>query len=161
MNFNKSFIGFLLTLLLIVVVIAGFIFIQSGRKSTKKLKPTSTPTTSASFLSNKAKDLKEELTKTDKKIGDLILAENDQFKVTYLISNDQFIVTVKKNPFVDNKKAAEKWFLSKGFKQGDLCFFRINFGPSKEVTYTMSAADTVPTGCDVPAIDGLAPSPEK
>ena len=75
-----------------------------------------------------------------------------------MISNDEFSVTILDNPFAGNKKEAEQWFVNKGFKLSDLCLFRIYFIPGEKITHFFSAADTVPTGCDEPAIDGLAPS---
>lgn len=157
MKINKSLT---ISLIVAVLLLVGLILVFQISKTPKvdKPKPSSTPTKETAFLTKKAQSIKEELTKTDKKVGDLLLEENDKFKVTYLISNDQFIVTIKVDPFADNKKVAEQWFLSKGFKQIDLCFFRINFVPSKKVQYQLSAADTVPTGCDTPAIEGLAPT---
>ena len=160
MNVNKVFAIFLIVMISIVV---GLIFLLKIPEKLHiiKPKPSATPEERVTTLTTQAQTIKEKLTKTDKKVGDLLLEENDKFRVNYLISNDQFSVIIKEEPFVENKNTAEQWFLSQGFKHSDLCLFRINFVPTKEVEYQLSAADTVPTGCNVPAIDGLAPSPIK
>lgn len=157
MNVNKLFGIFLITIVVIVVGLVYFLQIPE-KLNLIKPRPSSTPLNAEPYLADDAIKIKEEITKTDKKVGDVLLADNDKFKINYLISNDQFSVIIQEDPFVDNKKEAEQWFLGKGFKQADLCLFRIYFVPGENVTHAMSAADTVPTNCDVPAIDGLAPS---
>lgn len=96
----------------------------------------------------------EQLTADSREVGDKVLADTDQFTVTYLISNRQVIVLVKALPFGESKIAAEEWFVAQGLSPQSLCVIvRINFVPSKEVTesgYEFKAEDSVPSGCDVP-----------
>ena len=96
----------------------------------------------------------EALTSDPREVGDKILAETDQFKITYLISNRQTIVTIKAAPYEAAKAAAEEWFVAQGLSPQALCVIvRINFVASQEVDdagYEFKAEDTVPTGCDVP-----------
>jgi len=109
------------------------------------LEPKSSPEASPAALSRQAMELKEQITKTDKKVGDLV-SDYDDFTISYLISNDEYIVTIKNSPFKDSKKKAEDWFLNQGFARGDLCFLKITFVPVKNVEFS-SPEDAHPTDC--------------
>jgi len=152
MNVSKLFGG---TILILVLIVGGLIFILQIPEKFNILrpKPSSTPKVQTNILKADTQKIKEELTKTDKKVGDLDLAENEQYDIDYLISNDQFFVVIKKEPYKDSKVAAEEWFISKGFKKTDLCLFRINFVPSDAIKSDPTPEDNVPTGCDPPQID--------
>lgn len=100
----------------------------------------------------------EELTADQRAVGDKILVNTNQFQITYLISNRQATVEIKRVPFGESKAAAEDWFHMQGLSPQALCVIsRINFVPSRVVMdsgYEFRPEDSVPTGCDVPASDG-------
>lgn len=137
-----------LTTILILIIAAGTWLLISPKN-----KPPSAPPAlpqigqEPKLLSVAGTKIKRELTKTAKITGDLILADNPEFKITYLIYNDQFIVNVKAKPFATSKAQAEKWFADKGFGTGDLCLLKITFAASKEIKPDFASQDAVPSGC--------------
>lgn len=144
---------FLISAIILILIIGIGAWLLAGKKV---LKPTAvfSPSPIAQIqepkiLSPQAINLKRDLVKTDKEIGDLVLKESSGFEIKYLISNDEFIAHVKIAPFIEHKKAAEQWFIDKGFGAEDLCLLKITFTVSKNVQSGLQAADVLPTGCPV------------
>ena len=98
-------------------------------------------------LSQSSYEIKQRLVKTDKSSGDLVLAQSGTYKVTYMISADQFMVFVETIPFDSSKAAAEQWFLDQGFVRSDLCILKISVTATKQVAPDFSAKDAIPTNC--------------
>lgn len=145
---NRNYL--ILTIVLILTIAVGA-WLLAGKKF---LKPTavSSPSPIAQIqepriLSLEATKLKRDLVKTDKETGDLVLETNADFQIKYLIFNDQFIVTIKEEPFGQNKQQAQEWFLDKGFVAEDLCLLKITFAASREVKPDFSQEDALPTSC--------------
>lgn len=144
--FNKLYLTFVIALIAAIGLLYYF--------SKNQLRPSEKPLPHPSPLvaSQGAIDLKKQLTKTDKKIGDLTLTDTDDFRIIYLIANDEFMIFIKNNPYQENKQKAQNWFIEKGFTQTDLCLFKIGFIASKEIKPDFAAADGVPDNCPVPII---------
>ena len=144
----------------IVLVIAIFLITGTGilffisRQNNKLPIPKSGI---SGALSEKAVEIKKEITKTNKTSGDLIVENNPDFNITYLISNDQFMVTIKNSSYDETKNAVEKWFLNQGFTQQELCLLRLSFSASKQIKPDFSGDDAVPKGCPVPKPKTLTP----
>lgn len=98
-------------------------------------------------LRPEALEIRAKITKTDKKVGDLIKADTADFKIIYLISNEQFLVHIKSDNYQQAKAKAEQWFKSQGFNMKDLCSLRITFGSLNLDNPPKSDADFLPTGC--------------
>lgn len=100
-------------------------------------------------LESNSLDIKKRLTATDQKVGDLRLEGNENFKIDYLISNDEFYVAILKPGFKGFKQEAINWFLEKGFKQEDLCVLKINFAVNKEIAESenLNIGDLTVEGC--------------
>jgi len=148
-NFSLILGAIVLLVLVILVIVIFTLSTERFKLRQKTEKPTPSPV--AKILSQKSQELKLRLTKTDKKSGDLILEDNPEFKIIYLISNDQFMVFVKKAPYEDIKRKAEVWFGNYGFEPFDLCLLKVSFTTSKAVKSDFSIRDAVPTGCPIPA----------
>ena len=149
-----------LQLLLIILLIAAVILMIQVpfNKKAAVLTPKPSPQPYvAKPMSQEAKDLKATLVKTDKYVGDLTLVDEAKFKVEYLISNEEFMVTVKESPYITSKKAAEGWFINQGFVDFDLCTLDITFVPAKGVTDTLEARDMVFDRCPVPDKEAATP----
>lgn len=152
---NKKIYLTLLQILLLLLVIGGAWLLFNKGFGKLQPKPQASPAPvrfEPKTLRKEAYQIKRELTKTDKTSGDLILADNSDFQIVYLISNDQFIVDLKNLSFQEGKKRAEEWFRNKGFLQEELCVLRISFAASKAVESDFSFQDTFPTGCPVPTL---------
>jgi len=135
----------------IAVLLLVTVFILAWTISRSKTKPSPTPSIERATLSEKAQKIKKEVTQTDKESGDLILLDNDNLAIKYLISNKQFLVEIKKAPFEKGKKEAEEWFMGKGFTREDLCLLRINFGAQRTIKPSLSNSDMFPSGCPIPS----------
>lgn len=144
---NRNYL--ILTIVLILIIGIGAWFLV-GKKVLAPPVPPVQPTaeiTETQILSLEATKLKRDLVRTDKQTGDLALESNADFEIKYLIYNDQFIVTVKNEPFDNFKSTAQQWFLDKGFDAEDLCLLNITFTASREVKPDFSQEDAIPTGC--------------
>lgn len=143
----------ILILVLILVFGVGLWFVYYNRQF--QLRPPTLPTPTPEIqttLRQEGYEIKNQLTKTDKKIGDLTLENNADFKIDYLISNDQFIVTIKNPSYSLAKQKAETWFTDKGFLPGELCVLKLSFAASKEIKPDFSQKDAVPQNCPVPPL---------
>lgn len=139
---NKLYL--LLTLILILILgISGWYLYKGNLPFIAKPKTNQTKT---AILSPKAQEIKKVITKTDKKVGDLV-SDYKEYRINYLISNDQYIVIIKEEPFTESKKKAENWFLGQGFKQEDLCALKILFTAAPGINGGNSTKDASPTGC--------------
>ncbi|KKS03769.1 hypothetical protein A2W70_02485 [Candidatus Curtissbacteria bacterium RIFCSPLOWO2_02_41_11] len=141
-------------LFLIVKIVAVFIIISLGiglfvrlKLQPQQPKVQTVGQAERPVLREEAQKIKKGMTATDKKIGDLTILDNKTAKITYLISNDQFIVEIKEAPFEDGKKQIESWFINKGFTQGELCVLRISFGTSKTIKPNLTSSEILPLGC--------------
>ncbi len=138
---------------IILILIIGFgAWFLAGKGVLQPVAPSSLPSPPAQIsepkiLGLEALKLKRDLVKTDKKIGDLVLETNADFEIKYLIFNEQFVVTVKEEPFGPNKQQAQAWFLDKGFTAENLCPLKLTFAASREVAPDFSQKDALPTGC--------------
>lgn len=94
-------------------------------------------------LEQKLKKFKPE----GKEIGDNMLIENDRFKVTYLISHQEFFVLIKKGPVAETRREVEAWFGVSGFAQGEICRLKVSLVPGKELLGEFSEADTKLPSC--------------
>ena len=130
------------TLVLVLAIVGVVVLFLLRYKPPVFRQPSSTPAPA-----QRVEAIKKLITKTDKKEGDLTSDYKD-FRVDYLISNDEYIVTIKTGPFKDFKKKAETWFLNQGFEPGDLCLLRISFVASKVVAPSLTREDILPTGCN-------------
>ena len=148
---RENFTLLLLGVVCILLIISFVLFLKVPEIFEKKRPvPTRTsPPPVVNSLRQEAIELKQRLTKTDKKVGDLILEDNSDFQITYLISNNQFIVEIKKSSFDESKQEAEQWFLNKGFLANELCSLRISFAVSRQIKPDFSGKDAVPTDCPV------------
>lgn len=155
MAINKKLLLILASTVAVVLLALMVLFVvsKSKKQAPAQKQPVSlatpTPKYDTQTLSTQAIEKKQALTKTAKVSGDLQLAQNDNFEIDYLISNDDFIVIINKNPYPETKKLAEQFFTDKGFTKEELCTLKIRFYPAKEVTvgYTGGPQDSVPTGC--------------
>lgn len=91
--------------------------------------------------------LKNNLIKTKNKVVDKVLLDNDQLRILYLTSGDQFIVVIKSKPIADARQKTQEWFISKGFSKVDLCTLKIIFVPVKNLGEKLEIKDVVPDGC--------------
>lgn len=149
-----------LQLLLIILLIAAVILMIQVpfNKKAVVLAPQPSPQPYvAKPISEEAKNLKAKLVKTDKYVGVLTVVEEPKFKVDYLISNEEFMVTIKESPFVDSKKAAQEWFMNQGFEDFDLCTLQISFVPVKGIVDNLEARDMVFDRCPVPDREEATP----
>lgn len=157
---NKILNSIIVVLLVLMVGALGWYFFFGRGPALPKPNEsllTKSTTPQAKVLSARALEIKKTLTKTDRKIGDLVLANKPEFEITYLIYNQRFSLEIKKAPFDNNKEKAETWFKDQGFNSDDLCLLRISFIAKKEVRETLLPTDVVPTGCDPP--DPITPAP--
>lgn len=141
----------ILQLILIILLLCGMILFAKAGSSSLPF-GSGVPSSEEVFFEAKpmtaaAIDLKKKLTKTDLSEGDLLLVETENYKVEYLISNDDFVVSVKKSPYKDSKVLAEKWFGDQGFSGFDLCLLNISFVPAKDVDEQLGPRDAVYSGC--------------
>lgn len=128
------------TILLALIAVAILaIFLAISQKSSKKQEPEQTQ-------EQRIQTLKGQIFKTEKPKGDLVI-RYPEYEIAYLISNDQFLITINKPPYDQNKKMAENWFTSQGFKAEDLCKMNIFFISAKEVESPKTAQEKSPTGC--------------
>ena len=128
--------------LIIIFGVAWFL----GKKSLPLSQPNPSAVVFPPTLSEKSVLLKKQITRSDKKAGD-ITSDYPDFRIDYLITNDEFIVTIKTKPYEDFKKKAEDWFLNQGFAQSELCFLHITFVASKQISPDLTLEDALPTGC--------------
>ena len=150
MSANKIFAIFIVGML---VILAGCIVVLRLPEKFEGIKPKSLsgqPSQALVVLGKESTAIKSRLTKTDKKSGDLILEQSSEFEISYLISNDQFIITIKTTPYGDVKKKAEKWFTDKGLSAGDLCLLRITFVSPKDLNVVFTPESVAPSGCAAP-----------
>lgn len=133
----------MVVLILVIGVVVVFFLLRYKPSVLRQPSPSSSPSLTPA---QRVGAIKKLITKTDKKEGDLT-SDYQDFKVDYLISNDEYIVTVKTLPFSDSKKKAEAWFLNQGFESGDLCLLRISFVAAKEIAPSLTKEDIIPTGC--------------
>lgn len=146
---NNRSLSLLVIILTITLLIIGAWILFKNHQDSQNLAPPPSTVEKDKTLGLKALEAKKELTKTDKTSGDLVLEENSDFQIIYLISNDQFMVFINKLPFAETKDKAQKWFTDKGFTQQDLCLLRISFSLSKEISKDtiLEEKDVVPSGC--------------
>ena len=130
---------YLLALLVIAGIVVVLLLTRGKLPILRQPAPTPAPI-------QRVEAIKKLITKTDKDVGDLT-SDYQDFRVDYLISNDEYIVTIKTRPFNDSKKKAEAWFLNQGFEQGDFCLLRISFVASNEIAPSLTQEDILPTGC--------------
>jgi len=147
---NKNIIVLVAAAALVILLAAGGFWLLNSKQTKKGLAPE--PTQAPLVLSKDSLGLKQSLTKTDKKSGDLVLENNDNFKIIYLIYNDEFIVFVNKSPYEEIKQKSEGWFRGKGFSALDLCLLKISFTATKETRPDFSSTDAVPFGCATPIV---------
>lgn len=144
-----------LKIILILIIAAGSWLLISSKDKPTPSQPPPLPKIDQELkiLSLEGTKIKQELVKTDKTAGDLVLEDNLDFKINYLpVPHDQFIVTIKSKPFETSRAEAEKWFTDKGFTAADLCLLKITFAVSKETKPDFTAADAIPSGCPRPAL---------
>lgn len=151
-NLNKFYLPFLVVAVAVVLIVA--VFLKNAGVTQTTQKPSNQPKPSSNVEEAKnAIQLKNELTKTDKKTGELTLEDNEKFRIDYMIQQDQFMVIIKKSPFAENKAQAEQWFKNKGFGQTSLCVLKVYFTAFREVTDVGTAPEVVvPTGCPAPKL---------
>lgn len=145
----------LLQMLLLIMVIGGAWLLLSkgfGKLQPKPQAPSVPVRFEPKTLRKEAYQIKQELTRTNKTSGDLILEDNSDFRVTYLISNDEFIVDIKTTSYDLSKQKAEKWFRDKGFSAEELCILGISFVATKELKPDFSFKDATPADCPLPEI---------
>lgn len=53
-------------------------------------------------------------------IIDLLPIQTSFANIEYLSGNDTFVVTIKQNPYTENKDKVEQWFRDQGFEPEDL-----------------------------------------
>jgi hypothetical protein len=142
-----------ISLVIVIIIIAVGVYALlvlfqdkgDGTGQTSQASPTPFPT-----LRPQAVKLKKELTKTDKVSGNLDFETGPDFEVTYLISNDQFLVRINKTPYPETKKKAEEWFAGKGFSPTDLCELYITFVAAINITESGGSYNPLPSGCPSP-----------
>lgn len=144
----------LIVVVLLIVFLGGLLLSKKSLNDfNKKALPSPTPARfEPKTLRKEAYDIKHRITKTDKKSGDLVVEDNSSFTITYLISNDEFIVDIETTSYDLSKQKAEKWFRDKGFSAEELCLLGISFVATKELKPDFSFKDVVPTGCPLPEI---------
>lgn len=144
---------YLIPTLIVIVIIAGWLLSKTQKfQAIPQASPQPSLSPLTKTLSKSAFELKKEITKTDRKSGDLILEENNDLKIIYLISNDLFIVSIKTSSYETAKQTAESWFLNKGFSKEDLCNLKLSFGASKDIKPDLTLEDIIPSGCPLPTI---------
>jgi hypothetical protein len=128
------------TMILVAILVAIAVYFINGKYQHPKPEPSPKITS----LSPQSQEIKSKLFRTERTSGD-ISSEYEEYRIDYLISNDEFIVTIKKEPYSESKKKAENWFLVQGFKPEELCIMKITFYPAKDVVPDI-AQGHLPTG---------------
>ena len=77
---------------------------------------------------------------------DEVKSDSDNYKITYLVTNNQYIVTIKKAP-VDAAKQAAIQEIKKNLGVSDICTIRVNFVPTKEIRPLFKLGDAKPSEC--------------
>lgn len=151
-----------LQLFLIIFLLALGILLLPGQlqflRGTKPLAQNPTVHFSPRPMTQQGKDTLAKITKTDKYIGDLKLVDEEDFKIEYLISNELFMVTIKKEPYAVVKVHTQDWFVKQGFVDFDLCLLKVDFVSVKGVGDNLTAKDSVFDRCPVPDTKGATPS---
>ncbi|MDP3998620.1 MAG: hypothetical protein Q8P89_03325 [bacterium] len=121
----------ILAFIVIVVLIAGAYFVLSKYviKRNPNLfykPPTLSQLNKLSPISKTGENIKKKAISNPLKEnqGDLLLLENQDFKIEYAKSPDAFFVTMKSENILRYEQyndQVENWFVSKGFNKDDLC----------------------------------------
>lgn len=89
--------------------------------------PVSLPTNTQPFLSpspSQEDPLHESPSPTQpslsrKELIDLLPITTDSYNIEYFAASDEIVVTIKQEPYEENRKKSERWFIEKGFSDFD------------------------------------------
>lgn len=146
----------------IIVVVVGLISIISFKNNSGSQNPS--PQTAPSIAPNvivppkkKPTDLPSDIQEIRKKIiasqigktgGDILLYKTASFVIEYIPTPDIFFVTISKDPALDAKQQAQKWFLDFGLQQNNLCDLPVRFILGNlQIRKTNPNFTSLPDGC--------------
>ncbi len=122
-------IGTVVLIVLVILISIIFALRSSKKDETSKIAPNKiVPPQTSQPITQSVQSLIDKLIASPLKNtnGDLLLYESNNFYIEYITSAKVFFVKIKRDPD-KSKRESQKWFISKGFKQEDLCTISVRY----------------------------------